>query len=634
MQPLLASVAENAIYRLQSTFQHPAFQSLCLSLTSLQKPHMSPGQMENQKTSVEYRPLRDSEIRLVSFQKNQGASSPFELRLEHFESPKAPSYIALSYVWGDPNNSHPVMVNGQNFNVTQNLNEALLHIYKLSSIFEQGLGQRSEGGQVHLFLWIDALCINQRDIDERSKQISRMTQIFSSAFTVLVWLGTSEELELDQLDFEHLLYYLELVLPYLDFPKSISTSPYSISQREPEKNLVRLRHVYRKIIECDWFSRVWVLQEHALSQRKPCAMIGDNPFSLESFYAFGSAYSRALGEKSREDPGILGKDRVDSLLFNSERLTRDRLGTTFLRELIASREFQDKSLANQLLSIKGNQGIRNTTVLHDQIYGLLGMVNLTRLPTQLTPNYRLSYGQVCKDYTKFIIENTRDLRILMFLRYTVGGQPSWVNGFYLDTPWHIEPAVRHTGFFSSDGESLVVEGVRCGKILSFFFGGYDMTGERMQQFYDTIFSIAGEIRQQPHADAWKEWLSEFLEYACRVPGDHANRYQSVSDFLANALPGHSNGLSDGFHGSSVLKMFSLSDFALVDDGKVVGCERRPAQGLDGEFQVWAFKGSTNLSIVHQERPDKYRYYGWLRTPDVVLNEEFFSSHEVERITLT
>ncbi|KAK0510993.1 hypothetical protein JMJ35_006545 [Cladonia borealis] len=219
------------------------------------------------------------------------------------------------------------------------------------------------------------------------------------------------------------------------------------------------------------------------------------------------------------------------------------------------------------------------------------------------------------------------------ISYTVSGQPSWVNGFHLDTPWHIEPAVRHTGCFSSDGESLVVEGVRCGKILSFFFGGNDMTGERMQHFYDTILFIAGEIRQQPHADAWKEWLSEFLEYACRVPGDHANRYQSVSDFLANALPGHSNGLSDGFHGSSVLKLFSLSDFALVDDGKVVGCERRPAQGLVGEFQVWAFKGSTNLSIVHQERPDKYRYHGWLRTPDVVLNEEFFSSYEVERITL-
>ena len=365
-----------------------------------------------------------------------------------------------------------------------------------------------------------------------------------------------------------------------------------------------------------------VLQEHALSQRKPCAMIGDTLFSLESIYRFESAMKRAIWEKTIQHDPRFGKfDCADSQFHNPESLITYAIGTTFLRELIASREFQDKSLANQLLSIIGNQGPKLATVPHDYIYGLLGMVNFARLPTQLTPNYRLSHGQVCKDYTKFIIENTSDLRILMFLDNTVGGQPSWVNGFILDTPWDTEPAVRHTAFFSTDGQSLVVEGVRYGKILSFFSGSKGMVGEQTQRDYDNIFSTAAEIRQQILTDIWKDWVFGFMNLISS--GDPENRT-------------YSNDSSDDTNESFALEFKSSCEFALVDDGKVMLCHRREEQGPVEEYQVWGFKGSTKLSIVCQEGSNEYHYDGWLRQgliPDVVLDEEFFSSHEVERITL-
>ncbi len=174
---------------------------------------MRSGQMEDQRTSLEYRPLGDSEIRLVSFKKDHGGSSPFELQLEHFESPRVPSYIALSYVWGDPNNSHPVNVDCRGINVTQNLYDALLHISELSSIFEEGLSRQSESGQAELFLWIDAICINQRNIDEKSKQVPKMTEIFSSAYTVLIWLGAFERLGRNIVGVELLLHVLESMSP-------------------------------------------------------------------------------------------------------------------------------------------------------------------------------------------------------------------------------------------------------------------------------------------------------------------------------------------------------------------------------------------------------------------------------------
>lgn len=37
--------------------------------------------------------------------------------------------------------------------------------------------------------WIDALCINQQDIEERIQQIQIMGKIHSSADQVLIWLG-------------------------------------------------------------------------------------------------------------------------------------------------------------------------------------------------------------------------------------------------------------------------------------------------------------------------------------------------------------------------------------------------------------------------------------------------------------
>ena len=37
--------------------------------------------------------------------------------------------------------------------------------------------------------WIDALCINQNDIDERNEQVKRMRDMYKQAFITLIWLG-------------------------------------------------------------------------------------------------------------------------------------------------------------------------------------------------------------------------------------------------------------------------------------------------------------------------------------------------------------------------------------------------------------------------------------------------------------
>lgn len=87
------------------------------------------------------------------------------------------SYTALSYVWGDPQDTRPVLVNGSSIQATVNLVEALL--------------QQRELGKY--LLWADALCINQRDDAEKTEQIRMMATIYGCATNVVAWIGPSDE---------------------------------------------------------------------------------------------------------------------------------------------------------------------------------------------------------------------------------------------------------------------------------------------------------------------------------------------------------------------------------------------------------------------------------------------------------
>jgi hypothetical protein len=73
-----------------------------------------------------------------------------------------PVYEALSYVWGDATQTSPMTLNGASYPITKNLESAIRHL------------RRREGSRT---LWVDAVGINQLDLDERSSQVLRMKDI-------------------------------------------------------------------------------------------------------------------------------------------------------------------------------------------------------------------------------------------------------------------------------------------------------------------------------------------------------------------------------------------------------------------------------------------------------------------------
>jgi hypothetical protein len=99
-----------------------------------------------------------------------------------------PPYTALSWAWGDPRapQSRSVRIwhdEGRNklakeLKITQTLETAFLHM-------------RDKTKQV--YLWVDALCINQSDFDEKELQMSIMNKFYQNASLTCVWLGKSSD---------------------------------------------------------------------------------------------------------------------------------------------------------------------------------------------------------------------------------------------------------------------------------------------------------------------------------------------------------------------------------------------------------------------------------------------------------
>lgn len=159
------------------------------------------------------------------------------------------NYYALSYRWGDLRNKKKIVVDDAVIEVRYNLEAALRQL-------------RSRG---YLRVWIDALCINQEDLEERGLQIRNMRQIYSQAKLVVSWLGDDPD------NIASAVKYLLENGRYLHFPGRRRTAVgqgYSSSggntEEEKEWDDQRWR-IFQSFCELDYWRRVWVIQEIASS---------------------------------------------------------------------------------------------------------------------------------------------------------------------------------------------------------------------------------------------------------------------------------------------------------------------------------------------------------------------------------
>lgn len=135
-----------------------------------------------------YQPLSvsDESIRLLTLAPAALSSSPLRCHISHIslQEEPTPKFEALSYVWGPRHFTQPININGHEFKVTRSIDDAL-----------RRLRRRWQSRVV----WVDQICINQDDLDERSSQVLLMGKLYSKAERVVAWLGNPPSREAEYL---------------------------------------------------------------------------------------------------------------------------------------------------------------------------------------------------------------------------------------------------------------------------------------------------------------------------------------------------------------------------------------------------------------------------------------------------
>jgi len=124
-----------------------------------------------------YSPLAPGHIRLLSLSITEDDELCTSIRHAHFDFKDPTVYSALSYVWGTGGFTVPMRCDDAILYITPTLEEALRQLTK-------NLGNQEA-------IWIDQICINQQDLQERSEQVKMMNPIFKRASSVIAYLGPS-----------------------------------------------------------------------------------------------------------------------------------------------------------------------------------------------------------------------------------------------------------------------------------------------------------------------------------------------------------------------------------------------------------------------------------------------------------
>jgi len=149
-----------------------------------------------------YRTLATHEIRVLHILPDD--HSVLECQVEYVSLDHSPQYHAISYTWQLPESDVPfsereeviyndvggvnILVDNHTISVGFNLWAVLKHI-RAMMYSEVGDTVWAIGVSKETRLWVDALCINQTNIAERSSQVKQMLRIYQTAARVHCWLG-------------------------------------------------------------------------------------------------------------------------------------------------------------------------------------------------------------------------------------------------------------------------------------------------------------------------------------------------------------------------------------------------------------------------------------------------------------
>ena len=342
-------------------------------------------------TPYKYDTLPNGSIRILSLLPGNKCA-PLQCELHQADVPgvispggaSGPTFEALSYTWGDGNLCQKLFCNTSAIKITQSLHDALIHLRHLKATRT---------------LWIDAVCIDQNNNDEKIVQIPHMKDIYQHANHVVIWLGLADESTSQALD----LIRLAANCLRQESGQSIPTTglarfqePFSDERNRqwgfpPREDLESWLPV-AALFGRSWFSRCWTFQEAVLAT-KATIQIGAHLLDWADLCVASSFF---LCKSYQMEVRVL-----EGSFPNISRLCwASRIGLDL-------QEWRPKPLMHLLEATINTQA----TLPKDRIFGLL---SLTEESTQKyfslsgsfdNPKYNMSVRELYTDVSRFLLHD-------------------------------------------------------------------------------------------------------------------------------------------------------------------------------------------------------------------------------------
>jgi hypothetical protein len=196
-------------------------------------------------------PLQGRNIRLIEIklgsEKTTLEINLFEHRLGSVK------FEALSYVWGKQATRQRIKCNGRSMYVGSSLLDA----------FGELARRRSNG-----LVWADAICINQNDDQEKTRQVRMMRDIYEKAQRVIIWLGKEQAGDGRGFELAKSLYQKCDGASYDMYATTYDFEGFDCESKGVPRPLGNPDWaVLFAILSHPWFSRIWVVQELLVAQR-------------------------------------------------------------------------------------------------------------------------------------------------------------------------------------------------------------------------------------------------------------------------------------------------------------------------------------------------------------------------------
>jgi hypothetical protein len=379
------------------------------------------------------RPLNGTQIRLLSLQP-RGNDERLVCHLHVVDvADKSLSYEAISYVWGSQDTPATIYCRDDTgpgyieLPIPQNAADAL-------EAFREPTDER--------LLWIDAICISQASVGERSAQVAMMDLIFSSATVVLILLGSDSDFRPAAAKklFDRMAIWRRDATPeMLEGALRSGRINYANARKRihyTSSEVVMLLNIF----ECDWVWRLWCVQELILA--KKALVHWSTVKTTWDIFSTVAIYIQAQEQPTTAQVGLAGVYNVAMLEFFRRQLAESPYScqmrlTGMLGVAGSSRNMVPFS---RLLSLTRMHGVTDP---RDRIFSLLGLdrtlchVSRERVwdPPLIVPDYAQKTGDLYASIAKKLLCREKNLYLLSFVQrrgdVEDGYLPSWV------PQWHI-----------------------------------------------------------------------------------------------------------------------------------------------------------------------------------------------------